>query len=79
MRGITLSTPSALFTFMTSTNQELLNALKLAQDALATCRSGGYTDVDGDYITTHHFDNKLVDKAKAAVASALDIQARSKL
>lgn len=61
---------------MTSTNQELLNALKLAQDALETCQASGYYDV-GDYDHTQHFDAVKVDNAKAAVAAVLEKQANS--
>lgn len=77
MNGITLSIPIALFTCMPSTTQELVNALKLAQDALATCRASGYYDVDDDYVRTQHFDAAKVDKAKAEVDAVLENQSRS--
>lgn len=77
MHGITLSIPIALFTCMPSTTQELVNALKLAQDALATCRASGYYDVDDDYVRTQHFDAAKVDKAKAEVAAVLAKQTTS--
>lgn len=62
---------------MPSTTQELVNALKLAQAALATCRAGGYYDVDDDYVRTQHFDAAKVDKAKAEVDAVLENQSRS--
>lgn len=77
MSGITLSIPFPLFTPMPSTTQELVNALKLAQAALATCRASGYYDVDDDYIRTQHFDAAKVDKAKAEVDAVLENQSRS--
>ncbi len=35
-------------------------------EALKTCRFSGYTDIDGDYITTQHFDGP---KVRAALKS----------
>ncbi len=32
-------------------------------EALKTCRFSGYTDIDGDYITTQHFDGPKVRAA----------------
>jgi hypothetical protein len=36
-------------------------------EALKTCRFSGYTDIDGDYITTQHFDNTKVKAALKAL------------
>jgi hypothetical protein len=36
-------------------------------EALKTCRFSGYTDIDGDYITTQHFDNQKVKAALKAL------------
>jgi hypothetical protein len=36
-------------------------------EALKTCRFSGYTDIDGDYITTQHFDNPKVRAALKAL------------
>ena len=39
-------------------------------EALKTCRFSGYTDIDGDYITTQHFDGPKVRAALKALESA---------
>ena len=36
-------------------------------EALKTCRFSGYTDIDGDYITTQHFDGPKVRAALKAL------------
>ena len=36
-------------------------------EALKTCRFSGYTDIDGDYITTQHFDGPKIRAALKAL------------
>ena len=48
-----------------------LRALHVALAALHTCRTGGYTDVDGDFQRTQSFNDTAVDAAVKAVYAAL--------
>lgn len=43
-----------------------------ARDALASCRIGGYKDIDGDFCATYRFDKKLIETALAALQAAID-------
>lgn len=51
--------------------KELKRRLDEAYRALATCEKGGYQDVDGDYRTTQHFNEKSVAGAMQLLTSPL--------
>lgn len=50
---------------------DLRRQLEDARKALATCETGGYCDVDGDFCKTYWFDEALV---KAAINVAMKEQ-----
>ncbi len=45
-------------------------AMKQAREALESCQTGGYCDIDGDFRKTWHFDEKLVEEALAVLQQA---------
>lgn len=52
-------------------------ALKVAREALETCKTGGYTDVDGDWCERQSHDRVKVAAALAAIKAAEAIPAQA--
>jgi hypothetical protein len=53
-------------------SDQIKEALVCALAALESCCKDGYEDVDGDWVTTYHYDTLKVAKAKDAVRAALE-------
>ena len=53
-------------------SDQIKEALVCALAALESCCKDGYVDVDGDWVTTYHYDTLKVEPAKILVLQALE-------